>query len=293
MDANAIEELTSGGGWDWKSLVEGKLPAVANVCIHILVALVAYWIGRRVITWLLRFLRKSFERGNMEEGVAAFLSSVIKFSLYFVLILLIFQFLGLETSSVVALLGSAGLAVGLALQGSLANFAGGVLILLTKPFLVGDYIMVGDKEGTVVSIDIIYTKLQMIDNKIVIMPNGSLADSNIINVTQQDKRRIDIGVGVSYAENIKRVRDVLDGIIQEQDAVLRDEPIDIVVSELGSSAVEMAVHVWVKKEDYWQVRWAMLEEIKERFDEEGIEIPFDQLDVTLKGVDESANGGKK
>lgn len=279
---DAVNELTSGGGWDWMPLLEGKLPAVANVCVHIVVAVAAYWIGRKLIGWILRLLRKSFERGNMEEGVAEFLSSVIKFSLYFVLVLLIFQFLGLETGSVVALLGSAGLAVGLALQGSLANFAGGVLILLTKPFLVGDYIIVGDKEGTVTSIDIIYTKLQMIDNKTVIMPNGSLADSNIINVTQEDKRRLDLSVGVAYSENIKKVRDVLDGIVQAQEGILPDEPVDIVVGELGSSAVQMAVHVWVKKEDYWQVKWAVLEQIKERFDEEGIVIPFEQLDVTLK-----------
>lgn len=279
---DAVNELTRGGGWDWMPLFEGKLPVVVNVCVHIVLAVVAYWIGRKLIGWILRLLRKSFERGNMEEGVAEFLSSVIKFSLYFVLVLLIFQFLGLETGSVVALLGSAGLAVGLALQGSLANFAGGVLILLTKPFLVGDYIIVGDKEGTVISIDIIYTKLQMIDNKIVIMPNGSLADSNIINVTQEDKRRLDLSVGVGYSENIKKVRDVLDGIVQAQEGILMDEPVDIVVGGLGSSAVEMAVHVWVKKEDYWQVKWAVLEKIKERFDEEGIVIPFEQLDVTLK-----------
>lgn len=279
---NAIDELTTGGGWDWMPFLEGKFPAIANIGIHILVAIVAYWVGRKLIKWILGFLRKSFAKGNMEEGVADFLLSVIKFALYFVLVLLIFQFLGLETSSVVALLGSAGLAVGLALQGSLANFAGGVLILLTKPFLVGDYIIAGDKEGTVISIDIIYTKLQMIDNKIVIMPNGTLADSNIINVTQQDKRRLDIEVSVGYSENIKRVRDVLDGIVQKQEGILPEEQVDIVVSGLGSSAVEMAMHVWVRKEDYWRVRWAMLEEIKERFDEEGIVIPFEQLDVTLK-----------
>lgn len=264
------------------SLIEKKLPTVADIAIHIVIAIVIYFVGKKLIQCLVRFLKKSFGRSNMEEGVANFLLSIIKFALYFVLIIVICQFLGLETSSVVAILGSAGLAVGLALQGSLANFAGGVLILIMKPFVVGDYIIVGDKEGTVLSIDIIYTKLQMVDNKTVIMPNGKLADSDIINVTNQDKRRIDIEVGVDYSENIKKVREVLDEIIQKQKGILRDEPIDIVVGALNSSSVDMVVHVWVKKDDYWPVRWAMLEEIKLKFDEKGIVIPFNQLDVTLK-----------
>lgn len=267
---------------DLLTYIQGKLPVAADLCLHVIIALVIYFAGKKIMKVTLRFLKKSFQKSNMEEGVAAFLLSIIKFALYFVLILIICQFLGLATSSVIALLGSAGLAVGLALQGSLANFAGGVLILLTKPFLVGDYIIVGDKEGTVVSIDIIYTKLQMVDNKTVIMPNGTLADSNIINVTNQDKRRIDIEVGVDYSEDIKKVRDILNGIICGREEILPDEPVDVVVGALNSSSVDMLIHVWVKKEDYWLVRWAMLEEIKERFDEEGIVIPFNQLDVKLK-----------
>lgn len=262
--------------------VQEKIPVVLDVCLHLVIALFLYFIGTKVIHVVLKFTKKSFDKSNVEEGVSNFLFSIVKFALYFVLILMLCQFLGLAASSVIALLGSAGLAVGLALQGSLANFAGGVLILVSKPFVVGDYIIVGDKEGTVTSIDIIYTKLQMVDNKIVIMPNGTLADSNIINVTDQNKRRIDIEVSVDYSENIKRVRDILNDVIQNQKKILPDEQVDVVVGELGSSSVVMLIHVWVKKEDYWKVRWAMLEEIKERFDEEGVVIPFNQLDVTLK-----------
>lgn len=265
---------------------EGKLPGIADFCIHILIALIVWFVGKRLLKLILNFFKKSFQKSSMEDGVAAFLLSIIKFALYFILIIIICQILGLETSSVIAILGSAGLAVGLALQGSLANFAGGVLILVMKPFVVGDYIIVGDKEGTVLSIDIIYTKLQMVDNKIVILPNGKLADSDIINVTNQDKRRIDVEVGVDYSEDIKRVREVLDEVIQGQEGILRDEPIDIVVSALNSSSVDMALHVWVKKEDYWAVKWAMLEEIKEKFDQKGIVIPFEQLDVTVKNQGE-------
>lgn len=262
--------------------IQGKLPVVADAAVHLIVALAAYYIGKKLIKALLKFLKKSFQRSKLEDGVAAFLLSIIKFAAYFVLLLAIFQFLGFQTGSVIAILGSAGLAVGLALQGSLANFAGGVLILIMKPFVVGDYIIVGDKEGTVLSIDIIYTKLQMIDNKTVVMPNGKLADSDIINVTRQDKRRIDIEVGVSYSENIKRVREVLQHVIGAREEILKEEPVDIVVAALNSSSVDMAVHVWVKKEDYWPVRWALLEDIKEVFEQEGIVIPFNQLDVCVK-----------
>ena len=148
--------------------------------------------------------------------------------------------------------------------------------------MVGDYIIVGDLEGTVIGIDIVYTKLQMIDNKTVVLPNGKLADSNIINVTGQEKRRIDLEIGVSYEADLKQVRNVLQKIIAEQEEILSEEPVDVVVGALGSSSVDMAVHVWVKKEDYWTVRWRMLEQIKVAFDEEGIVIPFNQLDVTLK-----------
>lgn len=262
--------------------IQEKIPRVLDFCLHLAIALLLYFLGTKLIKVILNFTKKSFEKSYMEEGVANFLFSIIKIALYFVLILTICQFLGLATSSVIALLGSAGLAVGLALQGSLANFAGGVLILVAKPFVVGDYIVVGDKEGKVISIDIIYTKLQMVDNKIVIMPNGTLADSNIINVTDQHKRRIDIEVAVDYSEDIKKVRDILTDIIHNQKQILLDEPVDVVVGALGDSSVDMLIHVWVEKDDYWKVRWAMLEEIKERFDEEGIVIPFNQLDVTLK-----------
>lgn len=262
--------------------IQGKLPAAADICFHLVIALLAFFIGRKLVRLLLRVLKRSFAKSRMEDGVANFLLSIIKFGLYFILLIVIFQFLGLETSSVIAVLGSAGLAIGLALQGSLANFAGGVLILIMKPFVTGDYIIVGDKEGTVISIDIIYTKLQMVDNKTVILPNGKLADSDIINVTNQDKRRIDIEIGVDYSENIETVRNVLNEVIENQEQILRDEQIDIVVGALNSSSVDMVVHVWVKKEDYWPVRWEMLEQIKERFEKKGITIPYNQLDVNIR-----------
>ena len=209
-----------------------KIPAVADAALHIIIALILFAIGKKLVKLLLKLLRASFDKSSMEEGVAHFLLSIIKFALYAVLILILCQFLGFATSSIIALLGSAGLAVGLALQGSLANFAGGVLILMMKPFVVGDYM-----EGTVIGIDIVYTKLQMVDNKTVVLPNGKLADSNIINVTNQDKRRIDLEIGVSYDADLQQVRRVLQEIIKDQEEILAGEPVDVVVGALTSSSI--------------------------------------------------------
>lgn len=270
---------------DIMSYIQGKIPFALDICLHILIAVVIYLVGKRIMKLILKFFQKTFQKSNMEEGVAEFLLSILKFALYFILILIICQFLGVATSSIIALLGSAGLAVGLALQGSLANFAGGVLILVSKPFVVGDYIIVGDKEGKVISIDIIYTRLQMLDNKIVIMPNGTLADSNIINVTDQDKRRLEITVGIGYDEDIKKVRDILAEIIHKEERILDNEPIDIVVGELNASSVDMLIHVWVKKENFSKVKWALLESIKDQFDKNGIVIPYNQLDVNVHKPD--------
>ena len=257
-------------------------PKVLSGGMSFIWSMVFLFIGLKVIGVIRKILKGALERSSIDTGVVQFLDAFVKISAYTVLILALLARFGIQTTSFITLLGSAGVAIGLSLQGSLANFAGGILILVLKPFVVGDYIIVGDQEGKVISIDIIYTKLQMVDNKIVIMPNGALADSNIINVTDQNKRRIDIEVAVDYSEDIKRVRDILKEIIERQNQILPDESVDVVVGALNTSSVDMLIHVWVKKEDYWTVRWEMLEEIKERFDEEGIVIPFNQLDVNVR-----------
>lgn len=260
------------------------IPNGIHFVLTILLAFVVFVVGKKLIQKIIKIFKKSLERKEMEPGAVTFLISAGKICLYALLLIIIAQILGFATSSVVALVGSAGLAIGLALQGSLANFAGGVLILVMKPFVVNDYIIVGDVEGTVEKIDVVYTTLHTIDNRAVILPNGKLADSNIINVTREDKRRIDISVGIEYSENIKRVRDVLRQIIDRQSKRLTDMPVDIVVASLDESAVKMAVHMWVRPEDYWQTRWGMLEEIKEEFDRNHIVIPYNQLDVNVSTV---------
>ena len=267
-----------------KTYLENFLPSLLSFAIQVVVAVLVLVIGTRIIKGIVKMLKKSFDRRNMEIGVSNFLASLIKYLLYFVLVMVILSWFGIATGSVVAMLGSAGLTIGLALQGSLSNFAGGVLILVLKPFKVGDYVSVnGDSVmGTVMDISMFYTKIRSDDNKVVHIPNGGLADSNITNFTMLDKRRIDISVGVAYDADLSQVKQVLTQVVDGQETVLKDEPINIFVKELGDSAVDMGIRVWVKNEDFWPTKWKLTEDIKLALDENGISIPFPQMDVYVK-----------
>lgn len=264
-------------GW-----IRTQVPMVISFLITIAIALVVFFVGRKLIRILLKLFRKNFDRMNIEEGVVKFLLSICKIVLNLLLIIIVAQILGLETSSVVAIVGSAGLAIGLALQGSLANFAGGVLILVSKPFVMGDYIIAGSIEGTVVGIDIIYTRLLTMDNRCVVLPNGNLANSDIINVTSEPERRLDLSVSIDYSENIKKVKDILEQLLTGHELILPQHSIDIFVNSFDPSSINIGFRVWVATENYWKLRWQLMEEIKAAFDENEIEIPFDQLDVNIR-----------
>lgn len=268
----------------WWKTVENLLPAVSDFAVRVIIALVIYMIGKKVIKWLRKLLKRALERSGADEGVCQFLDSAAKILLYFVLVMAVVNQLGVETTSLVAVLGSAGLAVGLALQGSLSNFAGGVLILLFKPFKVGDYIIedTHKNEGTVTEIQIFYTKLRTTDNRIVVIPNGTLANSSLTDVTQQDKRRVDLYVGISYNADIRKAKNVLRAIIEEESAKLDGEEVAVFVDALEDSSVRLGMRFWVPTPDYWNAKWRVTEEIKVRFDENRIEIPYNQLTVSLK-----------
>jgi small conductance mechanosensitive channel len=266
-----------------RTYLESAVPSLLRFLVQVVIAVFVLFVGSRIIKVLLGILKRSLERGRAETGVITFLCSLIKYALYFLLVMIILGQFGVTTSSVVAVLGSAGLTLGLAMQGSLSNFAGGVLILLLKPFVVGDYIIDEGtgKEGTVSEITIFYTKLLTVDNRLVMIPNGTLSNSSITNTSHMEKRRVDLTVGVSYQADLSRVKDVLRAVATGDAAVLHGEPIDIFVSDLGDSAVQMGVRVWVKNEDYWTTRWRMTEQIKNALDENHIPIPYPQLDVTI------------
>lgn len=264
--------------------IEGILPSVLDFAIDVILAAVVFLVGSRIVKWLVKIIRSSMERTNAEPGVVTFVASLCKYALYAVLCLMILSNFGVTASSVVAVLGSAGLTVGLALQGSLSNFAGGVLILLLKPFGVGDYIIENssNQEGTVAEITIFYTKLLTTDNKAIMIPNGTLSNSSITNVTAMTKRRLDLYFGVGYESNIAEVKAILTDVVLGDEAVLSDEDAVVFVSDLLDSCVNMGVRCWVKKEDYWTAKWRMTENVKLAFDEAGVNIPFPQMEVTVK-----------
>lgn len=264
--------------------IEDSLPKLLDFAIDVILAVVVFAIGSRVIKWLVKIVKNSMTRANIEQGVLTFISSLIRYVLYFVLILIILSQFGVTASSVIAVLGSAGLTVGLALQGSLSNFAGGVLILLLKPFVVGDYIIenADKQEGTVAEITIFYTKLLTVDNKAIMIPNGTLSNSSIVNVTAMKKRRLDMLFGVAYDSDIKKVKEILERVAIGDEAIIKDEPTNVFVSELKDSYVEVGARGWVKKEDYWDAKWRITENVKLEFDKEGISIPFPQVEVTMK-----------
>lgn len=281
-EAQLLQEISDNPGVI-RTYLEGMVPSLLSFLVQVVVAIIVLLIGSRIIKFLLKLIRKSLDRSKVEAGVVTFLCSLVKYSLYFVLAMIILAQFGVTTSSVVAVLGSAGLTLGLALQGSLSNFAGGVLILLLKPFVVGDYIIDGatGQEGTVSSITIFYTKLHTVDNRMILIPNGTLSNSSITNVTHMEKRRIDLLIGVSYEANLAKTKQVLLDVVKSEDKILPGEPVDVYVSELADSSVQMGVRAWVKTEDYWPIRWKMTEDIKNALDANAISIPYPQMDVTV------------
>ena len=264
--------------------LEGKIPNLIEFALSVILAVIVFCVGAKLIKWIRKLVKRSFERANADKGVQQFVDSLLKFLLYFVLIFIIGQMFGLDATSVAAVLASAGVAIGLALQGSLSNFAGGVLILLLKPFVVGDYIIEDSnkEEGTVTEIQIFYTKLTTVDNRVIVIPNGMLANNSLTNVTAQKKRRLDLSVGISYDADMKKAKELIEQIYREDEAVLQDEDIVVFVDSLGDSSVNIGARGWVKTEDYWTAKWRMLEKIKLTLDENGVEIPFQQVVVHME-----------
>ena len=204
--------------------LQDSIPGLITFGLEVLAALVAFFIGRLVIKWIRKIVRRSFERSEADKGVEQFVDSLLKYGLYGILIFCLISSLGFDTTSVAALLASSGVAIGLALQGSLSNFAGGVLILLLKPFVVGDYIIedTNGKEGTVKEIQIFYTKLSTIDNKTIVIPNGMLTNNSITNATAKDERQLDLRVGISYNADIKKAKSMIEKLLSEDASILKE-----------------------------------------------------------------------
>lgn len=276
-----LEKLELGKVGEYFS---NKVPGVIDFAFSVLLALVVFFVGAKLINWVRKLVRRSLERANVDKGVEQFVDSMMKFGLYALLLFSIGKNFGLDTTSVAAVVASGGVAIGLALQGSLSNFAGGVLILILKPFVVGDYIIEDTNkcEGTVTEIQIFYTKLMTVDNKTIVIPNGTLANNSLTNVTSQDKRRLDLKVDISYDSDLKKAKELIEKLLKDDEKVMQEEDIVVFVDELGNSSVVIGARAWVKTEDYWTTRWRLLEDIKLTFDKNGIEIPFQQVTVHME-----------
>lgn len=274
-----------------KEYMADQIPVIVGFGLKVVLAIIVFFAGRKLIRWAVKLMKRSMERTRLDEGVVQFACSAGKAVLYTMLIFNIAVSLGVTESSVAALLGTAGVAIGLALQGGLANLAGGVLLLVFKPFVVGDYIIQNQQngcEGTVARIEMCYTTLLSIDNKKIVVPNGTLSNSTIINVTAKETRKLEIKVGISYESNIQKAKEILEKILLEDPDTQGDRSEMVVfVDQLSDSAVIMGLRVWVPTDSYWPVKWRLNQKIKEEFDAQGIVIPYNQMDIYVHHKDQT------
>ncbi|WP_455616194.1 mechanosensitive ion channel family protein [Eisenbergiella sp.] len=283
LTADVTEELALG-----QKLLKAAPQSLLDLLIRVVFCIVAFLIGSRIISFIRKLTGNALRRANASKEAKQFLDSSLKVGLYAFLIFQIAVKLGIDATTIATVIGSATVTIGLAFQGSLKNCIGGILIMLLHPFRVGDYIIEDNhkNEGTVSEITIFYTKLATIDNKIILLPNGALADTSITNVTNEDNRRVELKVGISYQADIRKAKAVITSLIEANEKILKDKEYSIFVDDLGDSSVVLGMRFWTRTEDFWPVRWAMLEDIKYAFDENGIGIPFPQMDVHLDAVNE-------
>ncbi len=267
--------------FDWQSTWNTVSDFIAGYGLKIIGAILIFVIGRIIIGILTKAVQKMMERSEVDATLTKFTVSLTKMALLALLVIVIIGQLGMQTTSFAAVIAAAGLAIGLALQGSLSNFAAGVMLMIFRPFKAGDYVEAGGSSGAVESVQIFVTVFKTPDNKKVIIPNAQITSGNITNYSAHDTRRIDMVFGIGYGDDIKKAKQLLEKILSEDDRVLKDPAPMVAVSELGDSSVNFVVRPWVNTSDYWTVYFDMHQKVKETFDAEGISIPFPQRDVHL------------
>ena len=270
---------------DTTEIINSITQIAADFGLRLLYAVLIIFVGRWVIKLLLKIIKSALEKTTVEETIRIFVANLLNSLLMVIIFIAAINQLGIETTSIIAMLGAAGLAIGLALQGSLANFAAGILIVIFRPYKVGDYIEAGSAEGTVLDIQIFSTVLKTPDNKVVVVPNGTIMDSSIINYTGQATRRVDIVASCGYEDDIDKVKDILKDILNQDERILEEPQPRIAVSELADNSINFIVRPWVNSSDVLSVKYSILEQIKKRFDEEGISIPYPQRDVHIYNHD--------
>jgi small conductance mechanosensitive channel len=280
-EATAMESIKN---FDSATMIDFLQTQGLALAVDFAAALAIFIVGRIVIRFVVRALRKALHASEVDETLETFVCNVVRIVLLVVVILAAVAQLGVETTSLIAIFGAAGLAVGLALQGSLSNFAAGVLIVLFRPYRIGDFIEAAGISGTVELVQILTTSLKTPDNKKIIVPNSQIMDSVITNFSANATRRVDLKIGVSYGDDLDKVKKALQDLVAADQRVLAEPPCTIAVAELADSSVNFVVRPWVNTDDYWVVMWDLTEAIKKRFDHDGISIPFPQRDVHIHNV---------
>lgn len=269
---------------DVEAWIRNTVAAVFDFLVKMAVCILVFLVIRRVTRRLCRWLRKKMDQFHVEASLNSFVISILYYGVLILTVVTMIVQLGIVSeASIAAAIASAGVAISLALKGGLSNFAGGILILFLKPFKAGDYILVPEEnvEGTVRKIEMYYTTITTVDNQVVKIPNSLLTDNTITNVTSMDKRKLEIKVGVSYDTDLKKAKEILRQLLEE-DPRAEEQDRQVFVDSLGDSSIVIGFRAWVRTEDYWAAKWDMNEKIKERFDREGIEIPYNQLDVRIR-----------
>lgn len=281
---STVEETVQSVG-QLQQFLQDRMPDMIAFGIRVLLALLVFFAGHQLIKWVRKLVRRSMERAGSDTGIRQFVDSLMKYGLHILLVILIANSLGVESASVAALLASGGVGISLALQGSLSNLAGGFLILILKPFVVGDYIIEDTykNEGTVTEIQIFYTRLATVDNQTIVIPNGTLANASLTNMTNMDYRQLNLRVSISYEADLRTAKKLLEELLLEDDCVMKEREHNVFVDSLGESAVVLGCRGWVRTEDYWPTRWRLLEAIKLTLDDNGIEIPYQQMNIHIKG----------
>ncbi len=278
MDPNTMLEFLRNSGIDSTLLV--------NFGKNLIVAILIFYIGRFIVRLVVRGMSRVMDRQQVDQTLQKFVGNLVSMALMVVVIIAAIGALGIQTTSFIAIFGAAGLAVGLALQGSLSNFAAGVLIVLFRPYKVGDYVEAAGIAGSVEEVQILTTVLKTPDNKKIIVPNSQIMDSIITNYSANDTRRVDLTIGVSYSDDLDKVHATLRELVNADERILKDPECLIAVQALADSSVNFVVRPWVASGDYWGVYFDLTEAVKKRFDDEGISFPFPQQDVHLYKVDD-------
>ena len=280
MNTESLPDL----GIDWAETWTLIQTTGVDLGINLVTALVIFFVGKWIVGMVIKGMMKAMQKGDLDITLRRFIGNLARTLLMLFVIIAAINALGVQTASLIALLGAAGLAVGLALQGSLANFAAGVLIVLFRPYKVGDWIEGGGVSGSVEEVQILTTVLKTGDNKRVIIPNSQIMGTTITNYSANDTRRVDLVVGVSYSDDLDKVRKELQDLVNADERILKDPAVTIAVSELADSSVNFVLRPWVNTADYWAVYFDLTERVKKRFDEVGISIPFPQRDVHVHNV---------